>query len=158
MKTVEGYDGWLGSTLRKMPLWGDRDSEINFEWPTEEEWSLMDYNTSITSIDFASYDRDMTLSYVKLNYSDGQTKVFENFDLNQNRAYGYTNLETINFDDSKSRQIRAVCGNNHQYGMSGFYFLDSDDDLIHYYQPYGNRYHEKFDIAENEEIIGVYGN
>ena len=89
MKTVEGYDGWLGSTLRKMPLWGDRDSEINFEWPTEEEWSLMDYNTSITSIDFASYDRDMTLSYVKLNYSDGQTKVFENFDLNQNRAYGY---------------------------------------------------------------------
>ena len=71
-----------------MPLWGDGTQETNFEWPTEEAWSLMDHNTSITSIDFASYDRDTTLSYVKLQYSDGQTKVFENFDLNTDSAYG----------------------------------------------------------------------
>ena len=31
----EGYDGWFGSTLRKIPLWGDQDLETNFEWPTE---------------------------------------------------------------------------------------------------------------------------
>ena len=48
--TLDGYDGWFGSTLKMLPMWGNEDYEVNFQWPTQEAWTLMDPNTSITSI------------------------------------------------------------------------------------------------------------
>ena len=87
--TLDGYDGWYGSTLRKLPLWGKNDDySVNFEYPTEEEWSLMDHNVSITSIDFSSKDEDnYLLASVKLTYSDGVTKLFENINPSSGEAW-----------------------------------------------------------------------
>ena len=78
--TLDGYDGWIGSTLRKLPLWGKNDDyDVNFEWPTEEAWSYMDPNVSVTSIEFSSKDNDnYLLASVKVSYSDGETKLFYN--------------------------------------------------------------------------------
>ena len=33
--TLETYEEWQGATLKKLPLWGDENDEVNFEWPTE---------------------------------------------------------------------------------------------------------------------------
>ena len=42
---------------------------------------------------------------------------------------------------------------------SAITFLDSDGDVISEYKPFGRTWNtEKYYIAENEEIIGVYGN
>ena len=69
---IEGYNGCYGATLKKLPLWGDESMEINFEWPTEEEWKWMDPCLSITSIEFSSKARnDYLLASVLVNYSDG---------------------------------------------------------------------------------------
>ena len=32
---VKTLQGWQGATLRKLPMWGKEDDEVNFEWPTE---------------------------------------------------------------------------------------------------------------------------
>ena len=73
-----GYDEeWQGAILKKLPMWGDKDLHTNFEWPSEEAWSLMDPNTSITSIDFASNHRyDEKVASCTVHYSDGETKTF----------------------------------------------------------------------------------
>ena len=50
ISTLDGYNGWFGSTLRMLPMWGNEDYEVNFQWPTQEAWTLMDPNTSVASI------------------------------------------------------------------------------------------------------------
>ena len=102
--TLEGYDGWFGSTLKKLPLWGDEDYETNFEWPTEEAWTLMDPNISITSLEFSSSRKDTSnLASVKLNYSDGETAFFENINHSGNgMPWERFNYRTFNFDGSDS--------------------------------------------------------
>ena len=41
---------------------------------------------------------------------------------------------------------------------SAITFLDEDGDVISEYKPFGRTWNtKKYDIAENEEIIGVYG-
>ena len=49
---LEGFEEWTESTVQKLPLWGNQDVDVTFEWPTEEDWANMDPNLSITSIDF----------------------------------------------------------------------------------------------------------
>ena len=94
--TLENYDGWFGSTLKKLPFWGNKYYETNFEWPTEEAWTLMDPNISITSIEFYSSHKDQSrLAYVKLNYSNGETVFFENKNIN---GYGSPPFTRFNYD------------------------------------------------------------
>ena len=70
--TLETYEEWQGATLRKLPVWGDEDAEVNFEWPTEQLWAHMDPNLSLVSIEFTCKDfKDEALSSVRVNYSDG---------------------------------------------------------------------------------------
>ena len=45
---MKGHFDWQGATLKKLPMWGDEDMEVNFEWPTEEEWTLMNPNIQMT--------------------------------------------------------------------------------------------------------------
>ena len=66
--------GWSGATLRYLPLWGDENAEVNFEWPTRESWAKMDPNISLTSIDFRSAESGYSkMASVRVNYSDGQS-------------------------------------------------------------------------------------
>ena len=39
--TGEPCSKWAGATLKKLPLWGEQvsDDEINFEWPTPENFA-----------------------------------------------------------------------------------------------------------------------
>ena len=44
--TGEYCGEWKGATLRRIPAFGEEkfiDSEINFEWPTQADWTLMTY-------------------------------------------------------------------------------------------------------------------
>ena len=116
--TLDGYEGWFGSTIRKLPMWGDENQEISFEWPTEEAWSFMDPNTSITSIDFACSHRDLVrVGWVSINYSDGETKTFENLIPTTGVAYPNFHQETVNFDITASTPIRAVKAGSHNNGV-----------------------------------------
>ena len=66
--------GWTGATLRYLPLWGDKDAEVNFEWPTRESWAKMDPNISLTSLEFRSEESGYSkMASVRVNYSDGET-------------------------------------------------------------------------------------
>ena len=77
--TIDGYDGWIGSTLKMLPVWGNEDYETNFQWPSEEAWALMDPNTSVTSMEFSRPENTFwELASVRLNYSDGETVFLEN--------------------------------------------------------------------------------
>ena len=103
---LENYDGWFGSTLKKLPMWGNRDYEPNFEWPTEEAWTSMDHNLSLTSIDFSSKDDyEYRLASVEVNYSDGDSKLFENINPSSGKAWDTFNYESF---DLNASQIRAV--------------------------------------------------
>jgi hypothetical protein len=50
---------WLGATLRRVPLWGREEyfdeDDINFEWPTQEEFDQMRPDVSLESIEFFSW-------------------------------------------------------------------------------------------------------
>ena len=45
---------WAGATIVKLPLWGEvvSDSQINFEWPTQEDWASMSPDVELQSIEF----------------------------------------------------------------------------------------------------------
>jgi len=48
--TNEYCGEWLGATLRKLPMWGGADAEINFEWPTQQDWAEMSPDAQLESI------------------------------------------------------------------------------------------------------------
>ena len=74
--------------MRKLPLWGVQTFETNFEWPTEEDWALMDPNISIKSFEFASSSNsNIHIASVRVNYSDGDSAIFENMNHNSGRAF-----------------------------------------------------------------------
>ena len=82
----------------------------------------MDPNLSITSIEFKCKDyRDASLSYVKLNYSDGQTVEFEN-----TIPQAYAQHETFHFDANVP--ITAVSASQKGPGeVYGIAFQAQDD-------------------------------
>ena len=87
-------------------MWGDQNLEINFEWPTEEAWTSMDHNLSLTSIDFSSKDDyEYRLASVEVNYSDGDSKLFENINKSTGAPWNTFNYESFDLNTS---QIRAV--------------------------------------------------
>ena len=87
-------------------MWGDQNLETNFEWPTEEAWTSMDHNLSLTSIDFSSKDDyEYRLASVEVNYSDGDFKLFENINPSSGVAWNTFNHESF---DLNASQIRAV--------------------------------------------------
>jgi len=155
-----GYDEeWQGATLRKLPMWGNEDFDANFEWPTEEAWNLMDPNTSITSIDFASnHKHEAKVAWCRVYYSDGEIKVFENINPSSGRAFPNHNQETVNFDVTLATPIRAVKAASHGNGTDSINFLDEHQQVVMSYSPFDHNYGKTVNIAENEEIIGVYGN
>ena len=53
-----------------MPLWGS--NEWDFEWPTPEAFIEMDPDVYVSSILFKS-DAQTFLTYVKVNYSNGES-------------------------------------------------------------------------------------
>ena len=155
-----GYDeAWQGASLRKLPMWGDEDLATSFEWPTEEAWNLMDPNTSITSIDFASNHRnEAKVAWCRVHYSDGEVKTFENINPSSGRAFPNHNHDTVSFDVALATPIRAVKAASHKNGTDALNFLDAHDQVVTQYNPFDRNYGKKVQIAENEEIIGVYGN
>ena len=86
-----------GVTLKKLPLWGEKvsDSEIDFEWPTQETFDQMRPDVSIDSIEFKTMrENSFYVSSVKVNLSNGRSSpVFENSNWTQ-----HTNHQTIDFD------------------------------------------------------------
>ena len=61
-----------------MPLWGTNDADIDFEYPTEDEWAQMDANISLSSIEFEKVSNYVWVGSVKVNYSDGSSQYFKN--------------------------------------------------------------------------------
>ena len=51
--TGEYCGEWAGATLRKMPVWGRSisDDEINFEWPTQDDWAAISPKAQLQSFD-----------------------------------------------------------------------------------------------------------
>ena len=87
-------------------MWGDENMEINFEWPTEEAWTVMDHCPSLTSIDFSSKAHDdYKMASVEVNYSDGDSKLFENINPSTGAPWNTFNYESFDLNTS---QIRAV--------------------------------------------------
>ena len=113
----------------------------------------MDPNTFITSIDFATRDGNVKseMAGIRLNYSDGSTYLFEN---NVPQTHG--NRETFEID--RENKISAVQANVDYTIPLGMAFLDSQDNKLYEYKhdPYSYDI-EKYDIGQNEEIIGIYG-
>ena len=98
--------------MRKLPLWGDETYETNFEWPTEEDWALMDPNVSITSFEFGSSSKtNISIGSVRVNYSDGDSAIFENMIRGKGRAHKTFRQQKIDFDASDPiYAISAVSG------------------------------------------------
>merc|ERR1712038_1039872 len=92
-----------------------------------------DPNISITSIEFKTKDNlESSLAYVKVNYSDGQTKEFQNGDAKTNKEH-----EIISFDADVP--IRAVIAKSIDYyggKVGGIGFLDEQDNIVSYYDPF----------------------
>ena len=55
--TGEYCGEWVGATIKKLPLWGDQEREIDFEWPTQTMWDAMSPDTKLASIEFSSQRR-----------------------------------------------------------------------------------------------------
>ena len=90
----------------------------------------MDPNLSLTSIEFACKDdRDAALSSVRVNYSDGQTQLFEN-----TITHAYDSYQTINFDANVP--ISSVSGSDMTTATSAITFYDSAGVIAYQYRPY----------------------
>merc|ERR1712141_284161 len=120
-------------------------------------------NVSITSIEFTSRGpgniaiNDDMMNSIRLNYSDGETKLFENINPNSGKAWKTYNHGTIYFDESNP--VRAVKAYSSALpGVRAFRFLDEQHNLISEWNIVNRNVGVTYDIAENEEIIGVYGN
>merc|ERR1712051_44617 len=125
-------------------------------WPSEEAWALMDPNTSVTSMEFSRPENTFwELASVRLNYSDGETVFLEN--ITHGTSFPMQDFKTIDFDES--RPISAVKAGGNKYGAFALYFLDEEGEIIAEYDPKNKstENHITYPIAENEEIIGVYG-
>merc|ERR1712001_628719 len=95
---------------------------------TEEAWTVMDPNTSISSIEFAVRDYfDDLLSFVRVNYSDGETVLFKNL-TPSGKAFPKYWYDTIEFDGSV--KISTVEALNDNSGARHVKFLDSNDKII----------------------------
>ena len=56
-KTGEYCGDMVGATIKKLPLFGEQveDDEINFEWPTKEDFDKMRPDVTLQSMEFAYY-------------------------------------------------------------------------------------------------------
>ena len=109
----------------------------------------MNPDVSIKSIEFQT---DLALSSVKVNLSNGQSSpVFENSDHHPHHF-----AKTITFDPNTP--IRAVSARDIKDYTGNIKFLDSRENELYSYNPGSWRSKTvTHQIAENEELIGVYG-
>ena len=82
-----GDDDWTGATLRRLPVWGvevseddddnsgsdsDINNNINFEWPTQEDWATMSHDAKLDSLELKMVEHNLpALGSVKVNLSNG---------------------------------------------------------------------------------------
>lgn len=140
-------------SLRKLPLWGRQveQDELDFEWPKEVDLGQIG---SLVSIEFSSYAPNCDeISSVKCHYSNGHT---EHFHVQGSQQFESTELR-LDFQ----RQVRRVAANAHDdpgeiYGIT---FLDRHGKRLGEYNPLNESrgQADELILAENEEIIGVYG-
>jgi len=117
----------------------------------------MDPNTKLTSIEFTSAGKhDALLASVRLNYSNEETKLFENINPSSGEPWKTFNFGEIMFDEA-NESISAVKAISHGNGVDSIRFLNEADVVISQWNPKNYGHGRKIDIAENEEIVGVYG-
>lgn len=141
-------------TLKKLPLWGLRiDYAYNFEWPDQQLLDQMPADVYMKSIEFK--DHGGCVSAIKCNLSNGLTSGFF-----KGKNSSHKNHEIINFDERK--HIAAVGAYEYlncrvSYNLR-IRFFDRYENELYTYNPHGRK--EKCTIhriAENEDLIGVYG-
>lgn len=138
-----------------LPMWGEqvKSDAINFEWPTREIFDRWPSNVSIKSITFSIRDKNYG-SYI--SSVECAISTDEKSPLYDTTGQGQHVAKTIDF--AAQRPVKTVEAMNDGCGISRVTFLDKNGAEIGCYNPKnksrGGPMHE---IADNEELIGVYG-
>lgn len=137
-------------------MWGkkaDTDA-INFEWPTQEIMDQWPEDVHLKSITFSTFGVSQTVvSSVQCTLStDEKSPLFDTKGVDQHHS------KTINFDAARPvRSVQARDNSNSPY-THAVTFLDRDGSVIDIYNPNNDaREGVVHAIAEDEELIGVYG-
>ena len=158
---------WAGAKLRKLPLWmgwnveQEDGEDIDFEWPTQEMFETMNPNDSLHSLEFKMRSR-IGLGSVKVNLVNGESSdALEKSGVSGDYA-DFWHDEKIWFKPDNSIREVGACTKMNSIVLLQFY--DSTGNKQHEYNPYdrecGNRgvsEEIRHEIADNEELIGVYG-
>jgi len=165
-QTGEYCGEWVGATVRRLPVWGAEVAEkyIDFEWPTQEEFDQMSPEAKIQSLEFkstSSKEVESWLGSVKVNLTNGESSpIFEN---SKHDPTLWERQETIEFDQNVS--IRSVDSTFLYEYIYALQFYDGNEELaqeyvasaIPDYEEYVYDPSSRYELAENEELIGVYG-
>merc|ERR1719510_1979238 len=95
------------------------------------------------------------MASVRVNYSNGETYKFENLNPSTGAPWRTYNYGEIRFDPA-DQPISAVKAVN-SAGVDSIRFYDSADNIISQWNPKNRGHGKRYDIAENEEVIVVYG-
>ena len=130
----------------------------------------MEFDVSVSSIEFKTESDMTTLTSVKVNYSNGESS--PTFEYEPYSQY-HINHQTIPFDERPIRSVSGYFGQDAQLNgkiwvHTPIEFMDIEGETISYYNPLGSYdpldymdydtdTQETYDIGQNEQIIGIYG-
>ena len=138
--------------MRKLPMWGQvhDHSKVDFQWPTLEIFEAMPPDTRLKTIlvqsDNISMDR--SISSLKLIFTNNVESPLFECDGNK------TKMRKLQF--SEQMKIASVSSERAGSPISLVFNNAFGQELVSY-NLHGQFEQKKHDIAENEEIIGVYG-
>ena len=152
-------------TLKKLRMWGEQvpETEINFQWPTSDMIEDLPEDVNLKSVTFASRNVDkLCLSSAMCVLSNGHQS--ENFEY---QLCDHEKYERSTIDARLVRKVQATIKDDH---IKRIDFLDYDDNELGTYNPrkykrfvdgnsnaFDGIASPTFDLADNEELIGVYG-
>ena len=128
-----GIEGQQDFSLRKLPLWGEQVSllEIDFEWPTLEEFDMMERDVSLQSLTLTGSGMLTSVQCTLTN--DEVTDVF------RPRAGSTMNQKTILFDRRAIRAVEAhernLQRNNNEILIRELVFKDEEGSDLFSFNP-----------------------
>ena len=141
--------------MKKLPLWGNQctPDKINFEWPSQGLFDFMEPDVSLTSLSLKMQDSS-AISSIQCVLSNGEiSPVFEN-----ECFKGHKHQQTISFESfGQITAVSAHDSNGNWHCCTRLRFFNSESQVCEY-NPFnrGEMGTEHY-LAENEELIGVYG-
>ena len=141
--------------MRKLPVYGYTQGGAyvqDYEWPTADDLRQMprDKPFKVAALNWKKCDQINTvIGGIQMVLTNGQISP-----LYLTKESSDKNLERLDVDFAKVRRLR---GTSNQYWVSQLHFLDGAGQELAKIQSYAQQFGADLDLAEGEEIIGIYG-